>query len=304
MKLCVARAYWGFLGGLLVAVTGPTGGALAEDGGSILRPYAIDVSASQVPAVQLASADIVPVTPPQLSKDCRSKLVAGDRFRRPLRGLRRAVRQDRHPRVLAIGSSSTAGVGASQPTNTYVAKLESGLEQAFKGVDFDIFASGIGGEVAEGQSARMKLTVEDVKPDLVLWQVGTNDAIRHVDIDAFKTCLRRTLTWLEDNKFDVMLVDPQFGETLTKDAYYEQVVAAIADVATEKRVLLVDRFEAMRQLVREHGDAVYLASDQLHLNDTGHRCMAEQLARAIVAGVLQADIDTAAVEPKRVGPAE
>jgi acyl-CoA thioesterase I len=294
MKRTVAWA----LGGLFVTIMGLDGAVRAGDEPS-LRPYAIDVSSSQVTPIQLALADIVPPTPPLLSNDCRSKLVAGDRFRRPLRGLRRAVRAARHPRVLAIGSSSTVGVGASRPTNTYIAKLETGLEQAFRGVDFDVFASGIGGEIAEGQSARMKQTVDDVKPDLVLWQVGTNDAIRHVDIAAFKACLRRTLAWLEESKIDVMLVDPQYGENLTKDAYYEQVVAAIAEIAAEKRVLLVDRFEAMRQLARERGDAFYLSADQLHLNDTGHRCMAEQLARAIVAGVLQADLDTLGSDQKR-----
>ena len=46
---------------------------------------------------------------------------------------------------------------------------------------------------------------------------------------------------------------------------------------------LVDRFEAMRDVQRERGDMYYMASDNLHLNDRGHRCMAEQLARAIVA---------------------
>jgi acyl-CoA thioesterase I len=152
--------------------------------------------------------------------------------------------------------------------------------------------------MAEGQSARMKQTVEETKPDLVLWQVGTNDALRHVDLGAFKTCLRRTLAWLADNKFDVMLVDPQYSDHLTKDAYYEQVVAAIGEIAAEQKVLLVDRFAAMRQLSQERGDAFYLASDQLHLNDAGHRCMAEQLARAIVAGVMQADFDAAPRETK------
>jgi acyl-CoA thioesterase I len=250
----------------------------------------------------LASNPTYPTAPPQLSSDCRSKLVAGDRYRRPLRGLRRAVREARNPRVLAIGSSSTVGIGASRAANTYVAKLEVDLEAAFKGVDFDVFGSGIGGEIAEGQSARMKQTVEEVRPDLVLWQVGTNDALRHVDIGAFKACLRRTLTWLADNKFDVMMVDPQYSDHLTKDAYYEQVVAAVSEIAKEQRVLLVDRFEAMRQLSKERGDAFYLASDQLHLNDAGHRCMAEQLARAIVAGVLQADVDAAPGETKLESP--
>jgi lysophospholipase L1-like esterase len=144
------------------------------------------------------------------------------------------------------------------------------------------------GEVAEGQSARMKATVEEVKPDLVVWQVGTNDALRHVENETFKACLRRTLAWLRENRIDVVLVDPQYGEKLTSDEYYEQMVRAIAEVAAEARVLLVDRFEAMRELSRERGDRFYLTSDDLHLNDVGHACMAEQLARAIVGGVLMA----------------
>ena len=117
--------------------------------------------------------------------------------------------------------------------------------------------------------------------------------IRHVSIDSFKDCLRNTLAWLKEHRIDVVLIDPQYGEALTKDDHYEQVVAAIAEVAREARVLLVDRFEAMRELHRVHGDRFYLTSDNLHMNDTGHRCMAEQLARSIVGGLLMADAETA-----------
>jgi lysophospholipase L1-like esterase len=242
----------------------------------------------------------VPTEPPTLSNNCKSRRVAGDQFSRPLRGLRRAIRAGRAPRVLAIGSSSTVGVGASRPANAYVAKLEVGLESVFTGNDFEVVAKGMSGEVAEGQSARMKDTVTEVVPDLVLWQVGTNDAIRHVDIETFKNCLRRSLAWLADHRYDVVLIDPQYGDELTKDAYYERVVAAVAEVAREMRVLLVDRFEAMKELSKARGDSFYLAQDKLHLNDMGHHCMAEQIARAIVAGVLQADaeVTAAAVAPE------
>jgi hypothetical protein len=41
-----------------------------------------------------------------------------------------------------------------------------------------------------------------------------------------------------------------------------------------------------------HGERFYLTSDNLHMNDTGHRCMAEQLARSIVGGLLMADAET------------
>jgi acyl-CoA thioesterase I len=237
---------------------------------------------------------VFPTQPPQLSTDCRTVKIAGDQFRRPLRGLRRAIREKREPRVLAIGSSSTVGVGASLPAHAYISRLEANLEGTFDGLDFTVVGKGMSGEVAEGQSARMKDTVAEVKPDLVLWQVGTNDAIRHVDLATFKDCLRRTLVWLRDNQFDVVLVDPQYSDELTKDAYYYETVAAVAEVAREARVLLVDRFDAMKELSRTRGDRFYLTSDNLHLNDNGHRCMAEQLARAIVAGVLQAETETSA----------
>lgn len=303
-RLAHAARRFAVVSGLVTAVIVSMTSAHAEERAE--KPSV--TSANLVVAGTFAAAMLPagPVTPPALpamSNDCHAKRAAGDKFRRPLRGLRRAVREGRNPRVLVIGSSSTVGTGASRPANTYVAKLEVDLESAFKGVDFDVFGRGLGGEDAAGQSTRMKPTVEDVKPDLVLWQVGTNDAIGHVDMDSFKACLRKTLAWLADNNFDVVLVDPQYGEKLTRDAFYEQVVVAIAEIAAEKHVLLVDRFEAMRQLARERGDTFYLSADQLHMNDVGHRCMAEQLARAIVSGVLQADGDAVADVHKLTAPA-
>src|SRR5262249_37017325 len=145
----------------------------------------------------------------------------------------------------------------------------------------------------EGAADRMKQEVAETKPDLVVWQVGTNDALRHVSVDKFKSCLKRTLAWLAEKKIDVVLLDPQYGDALTKDGYYERVVAATAGVAREARVLLVDRFAAMRELQRARGDGFYLAADHLHMNDRGHRCVAEQLTRAIIAGLLQADAEAA-----------
>jgi acyl-CoA thioesterase-1 len=237
------------------------------------------------------AAVALPKVPPSLSPDCKGRLAASDRFRRPLIGVRRAVFSKSSVTVLAIGSSSTAGVGASSQSATFVSRLETSLEGAVKGLEFDVVNRGLSGEVAQGAADRMKREVAETKPDLVVWQVGTNDALRHVSVDKFKVCLRTTLAWLAEQQIDVVLLDPQYGDTLTKDGYYEQVVAATDEVAREARVLLVDRFEAMREVQRERGDGFYLAADKLHMNDRGHRCVAEQLARAIVGGLLQADAE-------------
>jgi acyl-CoA thioesterase I len=248
-------------------------------------------------AQELAAADArafsLPSAPPNLSPDCRSKRLPGEAFRRPLPALRRAVRASRKVKVLAIGSSSTVGVGASSLAATYVARLETSLEGTLKGFDFEVIGRGQSGEEAQGAADRMRREVEEAKPDLVVWQVGTNDALRQVGLDRFKQCLKTTLAWLKEQRIDVVLVDPQYGDALAKEEHYEHVVRAIAEVARERGVLLVDRFEAMRELARQNGDRFYLAADNLHLNDTGHRCTAEQLARSIVAGLLTADAETA-----------
>jgi len=254
-----------------------------------LYPWALAAILACVPiaASQRLAAVALPSAPPGVSPDCTAARL--DRSRRPLQGVLRAVRGRASVRVLAIGSSSTAGVGASSPSATFVSRLETSLEGAVGGMEFDVVARGLSGEVAQGAADRMKREVAETRPDLVVWQVGTNDALRHVNVDKFKLCLKTTLAWLAENNIDVVLLDPQYGNALTKDGYYEQVVAATAEVAREAHVLLVDRFEAMRELQRERGDSFYLTADKLHMNDRGHRCVAEQLARVIVGGLLQAD---------------
>jgi lysophospholipase L1-like esterase len=264
---------WGACGLVIAFLCGPVETAAQELAGAGTRVLSL------------------PSAPPSLSPDCRSKRIAGEAFRRPLRALRRALRSNRTVKVLAIGSSTTAGVGASSPSATYVAKLETTLEGTLKGLDLDVIGRGEGGEEAQGAADRMKREVEQAKPDLVVWQVGTNDALRRVgfDLDRFRQCLTTTIAWLKQQGIDVVLVDPQYGDQLAKNEHYGHVVGSIAEVAREAGVVLVDRFEAMRELARQNGDRLYLASDNLHLNDTGHLCTAEQLTRSIVAGLLAAD---------------
>lgn len=265
--------------GLLTLAVAMGGSVVAQTRDGAVRDQ------SRASAVRMS----LPRSPPALSQLCRSKTIAGEAYRRPLRGLARALRSSRTVRVLAIGSSSTVGVGASKPSEAYIAKLETGLEGVLQDVDVDVVGRGMSGEMAQGAADRMQATVAEVKPDLVVWQVGTNDALRHVDVAGFKRCLKTTLAWLGEQRIDVVLVDPQFGEKLALDEHYGRIVGAVAEVAQEARVMLVDRFTAMRELARERGEEFYLAGDQLHLNDNGHRCMGEQLARSIVAGLLQDD---------------
>ena len=208
--------------------------------------------------------------------------------------LSNALRTMHDARILAIGSSSTAGVGASSPTKTYVARLETDLETALTGTEFEVIGHGLSGEVAQGAADRMKREVEDARPDLVIWQVGTNDALRHVAIDGFKNCLKKTLVWLKAQNVDVILINPQYSDTLVQDPFYKEVVGAIDAVAREQQVIVIDRFEAMHALQGQRGAHFNLSSDDLHMNDEGYRHLAEHVAATIIKSLAPAGPVTAA----------
>lgn len=231
-------------------------------------------------------------TPPTYSRDCRITAPAHE-GRTALRTMRRALKENRVVKVLAVGSSSTSGIGASSPFATYPVRMENDLEVLFKGVDIDVVSRGVPGEAGLGACSRMKREVAEVKPDLVVWQVGTNDAMARADIDELKINVAKTLQWLAKNHVDVVLIDPQFTAKLADDEHYNKVVRAIEEVARQERVLLVHRFSAMADLAKQKGEDAMLANDRFHLNDLGYRCMAEYATGAIVAGIIQAQNDAA-----------
>ncbi len=257
-------------------------------------------AASAQQQVAIASIDqqimALSQTPRAYSRECRITAAAHE-GRTALRSMRRALKENRVVKVLAIGSSSTSGIGASTPFATYPVRLEADLEGQFKGVDVDVVSRGVPGEAGIGACNRMKREVAEIKPDLVIWQVGTNDAMARLDVAEFKTNLTNTLQWLARNHIDVVLIDPQYVERLAMDTHYIRFVAAIEEVAREQRVLLVHRFSAMADLAKQGGESAILASDKFHLNDLGYRCMAEYAARAIVTGIIQAQIDPSTTNP-------
>lgn len=249
---------------------------------------------AQTPPQATAAPEQLEAADTSLSPECR---VPGSKLYTiaSLRGVKAALKENRPIRVLAIGSSSTAGVGASSPRATYPARLEGELEKMFSDdVEVEVINRGVSGEIAAGAADRMRSTVAEVDPDLVIWQVGTNDALARVEVDRFTESLDETVLWLKSHNIDVVLVDPQYTASLARNEYYGQIVKAIENVARKDRVPLVRRFEAMRYLAGERKARGYLATDQFHLNDLGYRCMAEHVARAITVGLIQAETPASA----------
>ncbi|WP_245270773.1 SGNH/GDSL hydrolase family protein [Beijerinckia mobilis] len=203
----------------------------------------------------------------------------------PMPNVSARLQQMKPLRILAIGSSSDLAYGAPSGIKSYPMRIESLLETSLKGSDIDVINRGLPGEVASTSAERIKSEVVTEMPDLVLWQVGMNDALSRVDPNEFEQTVRSTIGWLRDNHIDVALVGMQYVPRFAKDAAYYEIHDRIRRIAEDTGILYVRRYDAMRFIAKTRANQPLMMSDQFHLNDLGYQCMAEYVARAVIASV-------------------
>jgi len=192
-----------------------------------------------------------------------------------------ALRSGRSVRIVAIGSSSTQGVGASAANRAYPAQLQALLELALPAMRFEVANLGVGGETAAATVERLRREIPRQNPDLVIWQVGTNDGLRGVPVETYEKNLRSALDFLRGRGDDVLLVGMQWTRKFAANPHYLAVRDATVRIAGEQGVTLVSRFDAMRRLADATGREDLIGPDQLHMNDRGYRCLAEQVAATL-----------------------
>ena len=96
-------------------------------------------------------------------------------FRYSLPNLTESLKKQRKIKIVAIGSSSTAGEADVLP---YPSRLEMLLRDRFRDRMIDVLNRGIGGQEAPCELLRFETDVVVETPALVIWQVGTNAVFR------------------------------------------------------------------------------------------------------------------------------
>jgi lysophospholipase L1-like esterase len=204
--------------------------------------------------------------------------------------LAQKVAQGRPLTILAIGSSSTQGVGASAREKTYPARLQALLGKAWPKSRIEIVNAGIGGETAPQTLVRLETALIEYRFDLVIWQVGTNDAIRGGDLDSFRDMVGEGIRLVKKARTPLAILDPQFFPSVRNAARYERFVSAVADVAQQNDVPVFTRYETMREWHASNAEAFKAAlwSDGFHMSDAGYDCLARDMANALVGMATQA----------------
>lgn len=199
-----------------------------------------------------------------------------------------AKRLDAHESVtiVAVGSSSTGGAGASSPAYAYPSRLERELRQRFPETPLTVLNQGINGEDANSMMARMDAVLEP-KPDLVIWQLGTNTVLRDGNVPETADVLRAGISRIRKSGADVLLIDPQFAPRVNAKPAVSEMVGLIAYVAKQTHVPVFRRYVAMRHWHEDQAIAFdrFITADGLHMNDWGYACLARLLAENITATV-------------------
>ena len=246
----------GILAGAVMAALGSSGAALAD------------------PSTTTSSASVTPscAAPPVLSAidAALDRTASRIEARRPVT-------------IVAMGSSSTQGVGASSPAMSYPSRLEQELADRFPGVDIRVINHGVGGQDVGEELIRLDRDVIAEHPDLVIWQVGTNAVLRRDDVSADEQLIRRGVAVMKDHGIDVVLMDLQYAPRVLARRASADMERLIAEIALRTYVGLFHRFEIMKEWdrTRQLAPAAMIGPDGLHMTDASYGCLANQLAEAL-----------------------
>jgi acyl-CoA thioesterase-1 len=187
-------------------------------------------------------------------------------------------------RIMAFGSSSTRGTGATSVFASYPSQLERLFNDTARGRFAVLVANrGVGGEDIDDMMKRLASELLSWRPDLVVWQVGSNDPFRAVPIDHFKAELKNGIAAIRASGAEVVLMEPQWSPRLVAADAPNRFVDAVREVGATQHAEVVRRFEIMRQWLAD--DLVsrtdLIGPDGLHMTDQGYA----MLAKAVFAEI-------------------
>jgi acyl-CoA thioesterase I len=212
------------------------------------------------------------------------------RFVQPLMRTARRLAAAGPLTIVAIGSSSTFGAGATSPANSYPSRLADELQKRFPANDIKVINRGVNGEEAPDMLARLDSQVLAEKPDLILWQLGTNSVLRNRPIGPAVDLINDGIQRMKASGADVILIDPQFAPKVLTKPDHQAMVALISAAAKQGNVDLFSRFAVMRYWRETAGLTfdVFLSPDELHMNDWSYACQAKVMGEAIAEAATRA----------------
>lgn len=183
--------------------------------------------------------------------------------------------------ILVVGSRSSV-IGVSDHSAAYPNRLQAYLKDKLPGVEVNVALELQVKKTAEEMAPTLEQLVTDKKPNLVIWQTGTVDAMKQADAEDFRNALDEGVAAMKKAGTDVILMNLQYSprtETMISGSAYLDNMRVVAQ---QHDVPLFDRFAIMRHW-NENGDFdLFSASPGMDLAKRVHDCIGRALSTFVI----------------------
>jgi acyl-CoA thioesterase-1 len=186
-------------------------------------------------------------------------------------------------KIVAIGGASTTGAAAGSPDLAYPHRLQEILERWYPAVPIAVVNKGVPRQTAQQMVERFPSDVIAEDPVLVIWETGTTDAVRGVEIDDFAAALQGGIEQLKTRSIDIILIDMQFSRGTVTVIDFERYLSSLHRVGEVNELYVFPRFEMMRYWSEQNVfnfDGV-AKNERASLAASVYECIGRRLAEAI-----------------------
>lgn len=192
-----------------------------------------------------------------------------------------AVQKERRLDILVEGTGSSVLAGSGGAGNAYPARLEAQLAKRLPGIAVKVRTDVKSRRTTAEMNQTLGKIVLDGRPNLVIWQTGTVDAMRSVDPDEFRSTLEAGVVALQAAGVDVILVNMQYSPRTELMISVGPYAEAMRWVAQQHDVPLFDRLAIMKHW-SEAGTFDLTGPDKTHVAERVHDCVGLLLANMIL----------------------
>jgi hypothetical protein len=194
--------------------------------------------------------------------------------------------------VLVIGAGSSQLPGSNGVANAYPARLEHALAQQLPGVEIkfttDVKAKRTAAEMVKALPAALSAA----KPELLVWQTGTVDAMLAIDPDQFSQALDAGINIAHSAGADVVLINAQYSPRTESMIALGTYAEDMRWVALQHEIPLFDRFSIMKLWSGLGTFDLYSATKKLDIAERVHDCIGRLLADLVVAAAKPEELPT------------
>ena len=191
----------------------------------------------------------------------------------------KAARKEHRLDILVLGTGSSAL--ASQAGSSYPARLQASLAERLPGTAVTVRTDVKSSRTAAEMEGGLNKILLDAKPDLLVWQTGTVDAIKGVDPDEFRATLDKGVARLRAARTDVVLINMQYSPRTESMISLGPFVESMRWVAQQNEVPLFDRFGVMRHW-NENATFDLSGPDRARMAERVHDCIGKLIAELII----------------------